>query len=72
MLAISLAGGTWIFAAFIVFMAIAITLGLYTRAGSGISQRAYSRRYGDAPGAKGSSSISGKDGLARMSSRGTK
>lgn len=72
MLAISLAGGAWIFGAFIVFMTIAIVLTLYTRRGSGINQRSYSRRYGDAPGAKEQSKISGKDGLGRMSSRGTK
>ena len=72
MLAMTLAGGAWIFGAFIVFMAIAIVLTLYTRKGSGINQRSYSRRYGDAPGAKGRSQISGKDGLARMTSRGTR
>lgn len=72
MFAMTLAGGAWIFGAFIVFMAIAITLTLYTRRGSGINQRAYSRRYGDAPGARGQSTISGRDGLARMTSRGTR
>ena len=72
MLAMTLAGGAWIFGAFIVFMTIAVILSLYPRKGSGINQRAYSRRYGDAPGAKGESRISGKDGLARMSSRGTR
>jgi hypothetical protein len=72
MLAITLAGGAWTFAAFIVFMTIAVILTVYTRRGSGINQRSYSRRYGDAPGAAGESKISGKDGLARMSSRGTR
>lgn len=72
MLAMTLAGGAWIFGAFIVFMAIALVLTLYTRTGSGINQRSYSRRYGDAPGAQAQSRISGKDGLVRVSSRGTR
>ena len=72
MLAISLAGGAWIFAAFIVFMAVALVIGLYTRTGSGINQRSYTRRYGDAPGAARKSEISGREGIARLSSRGTR
>jgi hypothetical protein len=71
-LGITLLGGAWIFGAVIVALTFAVIFGLYTRGGSGISQRPYNRRYGDAPGAKGQSTISGRDGLARMTSRGTK
>ena len=69
--AIVLLGGAWYFGAFLIVMLVAVILGVYTLRGSGISQRPYSRRYGDAPGAKGPSVISGRDGVARMSSRGT-
>ena len=71
-LAFSLAGGWEIFAGFIVLMTIAVIYGTYSRRGSGISQRPYHRRYGDAPGAHGGSRISGREGIASMSSRGTK
>ena len=46
------------------FMAIAfmgIVYGYFTAAGSGITPRPYGNRYGGAPGAWGSSDVSGKD-----------
>lgn len=72
MFAITLAGGAWIFAAFIVLFFIAIVYATYTRSGSGIDFHPYHRRYGDAPGAQRKSQISGREGIARMSSRGTR
>jgi hypothetical protein len=54
-----MSGGTWIFVAFLVFMVIAVIFGLYTRGGSGISQRPYgSGRHDAAGGAAGPSRIS--------------
>lgn len=38
---ITLAGGSWIFAGFIVAMFLAIAYSFYTRAGSGINQHPY-------------------------------
>jgi hypothetical protein len=35
----TLAGGAWIFLAFVVLFTIAVTYSLYTRTGSGINQR---------------------------------
>jgi hypothetical protein len=46
------------------FMAIAfigIVIGYYTAGGSGITPRPYGNVYGGAPGATGSSDVSGKD-----------
>jgi hypothetical protein len=65
-----LAGGSWIFLGFIVFMFLAVVHGYYTRSGSGINQRPYNNRYGDAPGANIPSTL-GRD-IARQASRGTK
>ena len=41
MLVMELAGGAFIFLAFIVLYLIAVTFSLYTRRGSGINQRPY-------------------------------
>jgi hypothetical protein len=68
----TLLGGAWIFLGFIIFMVIVLIHVNYTRKGSGINMRTYSRRYGDAPGAKAPNRISGRDGIGTMSSRGTK
>lgn len=66
-------GGAWIFLAFIILYFFALVYGLYTRTGSGINNHPYGRRYGDAPGADTDRRrMSGKDGLASMSSRGTR
>ncbi len=59
MFGIELAGGAIIFAAFIVLYLLATVFGLYTRAGSGISQRPYHRVYGGAPGASRESRMTG-------------
>jgi hypothetical protein len=54
---LALAGGSWIFAGFLVVLFFAIVAGYYTRAGSGINQRPTDKRSGS-PGAKGPSRIS--------------
>jgi hypothetical protein len=65
--------GAWIFLAFIILFGIALMFGLYTRLGSGINDHPYGRRYGDAPGANSDNRrLSGRDGLATISSRGTR
>ena len=70
--AITLIGGSWEFLAIIIVFGIGLIYGLYTKTGSGIAQRPYSNRWSDAPGANGASQISGKDGLAHLTSRGTR
>jgi hypothetical protein len=55
---ITLAGGSTIFGMFLVVSFIALVLATYTRAGSGINQRAYGKIYGGAPGAFESSELS--------------
>jgi len=52
---ITLSGGAWIFLAFIVLFTIAVTVSLYSRAGSGVNQRPYGKMYSGAPGARGPS-----------------
>ena len=61
MTVLALAGGSGIFAAFLIVFLIAVVYALYTVAGSGISQRPYAKVYGGAPGATGASSASGHD-----------
>jgi hypothetical protein len=76
MLAYALVGGSWIFLGVLFTMLVGTVYGLYTRTGSGINQRPYANRYGNAPGAfrrsEIGSEISGRDGIASLSSRGTK
>jgi hypothetical protein len=68
-----LADGAWIFLAFIILFAVAIMLGLYTRRGSGINEHPYGKRYSGAPGANTDNRrISGRDGIASISGRGTR
>ncbi len=68
-----LADGAWIFMAFIVFFAVALMLGLYTRIGSGINHHPYGRRSGGAPGADTDNRrVTGRDGIATISGRGTR
>lgn len=69
-IALTLAGGAWIFAAFVIFMLVAFIQSTYSRSGSGITRHPYFRRFSDAPGAR--SNVSGREGIARMSSRGTR
>ena len=59
MFGIELAGGALIFALFIIVFFTATVYGLYTKAGSGISQRPYKHVYGGAPGAARISRMSG-------------
>jgi hypothetical protein len=71
---LALAGGSGIFAAFLIVFLISIVYTLYTVTGSGISQRPYSKRYSGAPGSSSPSSVSGHDDLVtvRNWSRGTR
>jgi hypothetical protein len=73
-IAMTIAGGAWIFLAVCVVFLFGVTYGFYTVKGSGISERPYGKVYGGAPGAIGPSSVSGKDSRARLQdwSRGTK
>ena len=71
MFGIDLAGGWEIFAAFIFFMLVAFIQATYTRSGSGIARHPYFRRTTDCPGAR-SQRVSGRDGIAGMTSRGTR
>lgn len=70
----ALAGGSWIFLAFTILFLFAVIYGLYTRRGSGISQRPYGSVYGDSPGALGESRMSGRTDAEtiRTYSRGTR
>ena len=72
MFGIELAGGALIFAAFIVLYLAATVFGLYTRAGSGISQRPYHRVHGGAPGAGRAGHLGGNPDRGRDWSRGTR
>jgi hypothetical protein len=68
----TLAGGAFIFLAFIVLYTLAVTFSLYTRGGSGISQRPYGGRHGGAPGAIGPSGLTHDRVAARNLTRGTR
>jgi hypothetical protein len=73
MFGIDLAGGAVIFLAFVVLYLIATVYGLYTKSGSGISQRPYKHVYGGAPGAARLSRMSGSaDRDIQSWSRGTR
>ena len=72
MTAIALAGGAWIFAAFIVVFLLATIYSLYTRRGSAINQRPYANVYTSAPGAQGPSSLSHDQSAASRYTRGTR
>ncbi len=72
MTAIVLAGGAWIFAAFILLFLLSATYGLYTRRGSGINQRPYANAYTSAPGATGPSVLSHDESAATRYTRGTR
>ncbi|HEY8638308.1 MAG TPA: hypothetical protein VIL64_03640 [Solirubrobacteraceae bacterium] len=55
-----IAGGSFIFALFLIVFLAALAYGLFTTRGSGISQRPYNKMYGGAPGAHGASRLSGR------------
>ena len=69
---ITLAGGAWIFAAFLVVFTFSVIYGLYSTRGSGINQHPYANAYSSAPGATGSSTV-GNDRIAASNlTRGTR
>jgi hypothetical protein len=68
----ALAGGAWIFAAFVVVWLLAIVYGYYTRRGSAINQRPYANVYSNAPGAKGPSVLSHDQSAASRLTRGSR
>jgi hypothetical protein len=70
--ALALAGGSGAFAAFIVILTLAVIYSLYTRRGSGISQRPYFNAYTNAPGARGASSVGNDRVAAQRLTRGTR
>ena len=70
--AFALAGGSGIFAAFLVVFSLAVVYSLYTRRGSGISQRPYANAYTNAPGATGSSTVGSDRVAATRLTRGTR
>jgi hypothetical protein len=61
MTVIALAGGSGVFAAFVVVMFFGVAWTLFTKAGSGITERPYFNQYGGAPGATGAGSVTGHD-----------
>jgi hypothetical protein len=67
-----LAGGAFIFLAFVIIFTLAIIHSLYTRSGSGINQRPYGNAYTNAPGARGSSVLSHDESAATRYTRGTR
>ena len=70
--AITIAGGAWIFLGVIVVWTLAIIHSLYTRRGSGINQRPYTKVYSNAPGARGPSLLSRDESAAVRFTRGTR
>ena len=62
--AFTLAGGAWIFLAFVIVFLAAVIYGLYTRGGSGINQRPHGSVYSNAPGAKIPSTLSHDESAA--------
>ena len=62
-------GGLIFMGVVIVFLG-SVVYGLFTTRGSGISQTPYGKIYGGAPGAHGSSEVSGKDPHQAYSRRG--
>jgi len=68
----TLAGGAWIFLAFIIAFLLSAIYGLYTVGGSGISQHPLGDVYSDAPGAKIPSVLSHDESAATRYTRGTR
>lgn len=61
-----------IFAIVVLLLLIAVVQSTYGRSGSAIGRHPYFRRTSDCPGARAGSHVSGREGIARMSSRGTR
>lgn len=66
MITIALAGGSGIFATFLIVFFFAIVYGLFTKTGSGIQTRPYFNQYGGAPGATGAGTVTGHDELVTV------
>jgi hypothetical protein len=66
MTVVALAGGNGIFAGVLAVMFFGAAWTLFTRSGSAISERPYFNQYGGAPGASGSSSVTGHDERVTM------
>jgi len=64
--AYTLAGGAWIFAAFLLIFLVGVIYTLYTPSGSAITTRPYSKRYSGAPGASAPPNVSGHDDLVTV------
>ena len=67
-----LAGGSGIFAGFIIFFLIVMMFATYSRRGSGINQRSYGKIYGGAPGAFIESDLAHDRAAAARLTRGTR
>jgi hypothetical protein len=67
-----MAGGSFIFLAFVVLFLLSVIYGLYTSRGSGISQRPYGKVYGGAPGARSASTLGHDQSAAARLTRGTR
>ena len=74
MTVVALAGGNGSLALFVILMFVTVVWTLFSRAGSGISERPYFNQYGGAPGATGQASVTGHDERVSMAdwSRGTR
>jgi hypothetical protein len=74
MTVVALTGGNGTFALVLVAIFVGLVWTLFTRTGSGINERPYFNQYGGAPGATGSSSVTGHDERVTMRdwSRGTR
>ena len=73
LIAMALAGGSFILLAVMLIALVGVIFGYYTRIGSGINPRPYNKIYGGAPGAFGPGDVSGKDHREHVSwSRGTR
>ena len=72
--AIALAGGAWIFLAFLIVAFFGVAFGYFTVKGSGITPRAYGKIYSGSPGAGRTGNASGRnsDMAVRDWSRGTR
>ena len=66
MTVVALAGGNGTFALVLVAIFFGVVWTLFTRTGSAISERPYFNQYGGAPGASGSSSVTGHDERVTM------
>src|SRR3954462_16045059 len=70
----TLAGGSWIFLAFLIIAFFGVAFGYFTVKGSGITPRSYGKIYGGPRGAKPGGDASGRAPSPRMNdgSRGTR